>query len=186
MINTSRLEIRQFQPEDGESLFEYLSNPDVYRFEPGEPVTLEKAQELALERSKGTDFWAVILNGTQVIVGHLYFGQIEPKAFLTWELGYIFNPAYHNKGYATESAAALIRYGFAHFGIHRIIAHCHPENIVSWRVMEKIGMRKEGSFRKNAFFRVSMDGAPLWVDSFEYAILKEDIDLLDAAQMQSN
>ncbi len=175
MINTSRLLIRQFQEQDYNSLFDYLSNPTVYRFEPGEPISLEKAKELTLERSQGTDFWAVILKSEQKLVGHLYFKQTEPKEFLTWELGYIFNPAFHNKGYATESAYELVHYGFIHFGIHRLIAHCNPENVASWKVLEKIGMRREGFFRKNVFFRRNVDGSPVWVDSFEYAILKEDV-----------
>ncbi len=157
------------------SLFEYLSNPTIYRYEPGEPITAEKAKELTFERSQGIDFLAVILKNTQQMVGHLYFKQTEPTEFLTWELGYIFNPVFHNKGYATEAAQALINYGFAHWGIHRAIAHCNPENIASWKVLEKIGMRREGCLRKNIFFKKTADGSPLWVDSFEYAILEEDM-----------
>jgi ribosomal-protein-alanine N-acetyltransferase len=175
MINTSRLLIRQFQEQDYSSLFEYLSNPSIYRFEPGEPISLEKAKELASERSRGNDFWAVVLKGDQKMVGHLYFKQIEPIEFLTWELGYIFSPAFQNKGYATESAYGLIQYGFEYLGIHRVIAHCNPENIASWRVLEKIGMKREGYFRKNVFFHTTPDGSPLWIDTYEYAILKEDI-----------
>lgn len=175
MIDTSRLLIRSFQEQDYLSLFEYLSNPTVYRFEPGEPISIKKAKELVLERTRTTDFWAVVFKSTQKMVGHLYFKQIEPREFLTWELGYIFNPAFHNQGYATESADALIRYGFQHFGIHRVIAHCSPENIASWKVLEKLGMKREGCFRKNIFFKRAKDGSPLWLDSLEYAMLKEDI-----------
>jgi ribosomal-protein-alanine N-acetyltransferase len=149
MIDTSRLLIRQFEEQDYTSLFEYLSNPSIYRFEPGEPIS---------QRAQGNDFWAVILKADQKLVGHLYFQQIEPKEFQTWELGYIFNPAFHNKGYATESASGLVHFGFMHFGIHRVIAHCNPENPASWKVLEKIGMRREGFLRKNVFFgRLQMD-----------------------------
>ena len=179
MINTSRLLIRPFQEQDGQALFDYLSNPKVYRFEPGEPVSLAQARDLAAERSQGTDFWAVILKSTQVLVGHLYFKQTEPKKFMTWELGYIFNPAYHHNGYAAESARALIQYGFAHFGIHRIVAYCNPENTASWKLLERIGMRREGCFKKKAFFRTAEDGSPLWFDAFAYAILKEEIQPLE-------
>jgi len=57
----------------------------------------------------------------------------------------------------------------------RVMAHCNPENIASWKVLEKIGMRREGNFRRNIFFKTAADGTPLWVDTFEYAILKDDI-----------
>jgi RimJ/RimL family protein N-acetyltransferase/shikimate kinase len=157
------------------SLFEYLSNPIVYRFEPGEPISAEKARELAIERAQSTNFLAVVLKSTQKLVGHLYFKQIEPQEFSTWELGYIFNPAFQNRGYATEAAGALIQYGFQHLGIHRVVAHCNPENVASWRVLEKIGLKREGYLRKNVFFQTKEDGSSLWQDSLEYACLKEDI-----------
>ncbi len=175
MIQTPRLIIRPFQEQDCNSLFEYLSDPGIYKYEPGEPITMDEARKLTLERSKSTIFWAVELRDTQKMVGHLYFQQTEPLEFLTWELGYIFNPRYQNKGYATESATALIRYGFDHWGIHRVIAHCNPENIASWKVLEKIGMRREGHFRSNIFFKTNGDGSPVWVDTCEYAILKEEV-----------
>jgi [ribosomal protein S5]-alanine N-acetyltransferase len=175
MIESPRLTLRPFQAEDYEALFDYLSNPAVYRFEPGEPISLEDARKLALKRAQSNEYWAVVLKSEQILVGHLYFAQTEPKDLLTWELGYIFNPAYHNQGYATESARALIEYGFEHFGIHRVFAHCNPENIASWRVLEKIGMRREGHFREYIYFRKGPDGKPLWTDTFEYAILKDDL-----------
>jgi len=175
MIHTPRLLIRPFLEQDCDSLFEYLSDPGIYKYEPGDPITLDEARKLTLERSRSTIFWAVVLQDTQKMVGHLYFQQTEPQEFLTWELGYIFNPRFQNNGYASESAAALIRYGFDHFGIHRVMAHCNPENIASWKVLEKIGMRREGYFRQNIFFKKAADGSPLWVDTFEYAILDEDI-----------
>jgi RimJ/RimL family protein N-acetyltransferase len=175
MIQTPRLIIRPFQEQDCDSLFEYLSDPGIYQYEPGEPITLDESRKLTLERSRSTIFWAVALCDTQKMVGHLYFQQTEPFEFLTWELGYIFNPRFQNHGFATESAAALIRYGFDHWGIHRVTAHCNPENNASWRVLEKIGMRREGHFHKNVFFKVQSDGSPVWVDTYEYAILKQDI-----------
>ena len=129
---------------------------------------------MAFDRSLGSDFWAVALKDTDQLVGHLYFAQTMPKELLTWELGYIFNPAFQGQGFATESSTALIRYGFEHWDIHRVVAHCNPENIASWRVMEKIGMQREGYFRQNIFFKRDASGNPIWLDTYEYAILKED------------
>jgi len=175
MIQTHRLCIRPFHPQDGAALYAYLSNPSVYLFEPGEPLSLEQAMDLAEKRSLGTDFWAVVVKNTHELVGHLYFKMMDPPEFRTWELGYIFNPVYHNLGFASESAGALLAYGFTKWGIHRVIAHCNPENVASWRVMEKIGMRREGFLRKNVFFRRDAEGNPLWQDSYAYAILAEEV-----------
>jgi len=175
MIPTTRLLIRRFRPEDGPALHAYLSDPSIYRYEPGEPITLEEAREMAFDRSLGSDFWAVALKDTDQLVGHLYFAQTMPKELLTWELGYIFNPAFQGQGFATEASTALIRFGFEHWDIHRVVAHCNPENIASWRVMEKIGMQCEGYFRKNIFFQRDADGNPIWLDTYEYAILVDDL-----------
>lgn len=175
MITTPRLLIRPFQDEDYTALFDYLANPDVYRFEPGEPITLEQAKQLTHERAQSTEFLAVILRSSQIMVGHLYFKQIEPPQFATWELGYIFNPKFHNQGYATEASKALLHYGFNELGIHRVFARCNPENIASWKVLEKLNMRREGYFRQKAFFRRDAQGSPLWFDALEYAILAEEM-----------
>jgi [ribosomal protein S5]-alanine N-acetyltransferase len=176
MIHTSRLIIRPFKEQDYQSLFEYLSNPLIYRYEPGEPISMEEAKELAANRSQNNIFWAVNLKSTDELIGQLYFPQIEPNEFMTWELGFIFNPRFQNNGYATESASALVRYGFEHWGIHRVMANCNPENIASWRVLEKIGMGREGNLRKNIYFKTDDNGNPLWTDTFTYAILQDDIE----------
>jgi ribosomal-protein-alanine N-acetyltransferase len=174
MLTTERLIIRPFLERDYQDLHEYLSLKETYRFEPGEPVSLEQAKKLASERAKGTDFWAVTLKDSKKLIGHISFIQTEPKFFLTWEIGYIFNPAYQNKGYASEAARALVDYAFTKLGAHRVIGYCNPENIPSWKVLEKCGMKREGLRRKNAFFRKDKDGLPIWFDSYGYAILAEE------------
>ncbi|NQT57364.1 MAG: GNAT family N-acetyltransferase [Bacteroidetes bacterium] len=175
MIQTPKLLIRKFQEQDADSLYAYLSNPVIYRYEPGDPLSREETAAVTKERSQGIDFLAVILKSTNMLIGHIYFTQTEPEEFMTWELGFIFNPDYQKKGYATEASRAVIEYGFKHFDIHRIVAHCNPENIASWRVLEKIGMTREGLLRRNVFFRRDVSGSPLWTDSYEYAMLKEDL-----------
>lgn len=175
MLTTERLIVRPFLERDYRDLHEYLSLKEIYQFEPGEPISLEEAKKIASERAMGTDFWAVTpKDNKKKLIGHVSFIQTEPKYFLTWEIGYIFNPSFQNKGYASEAARAIIKYAFTELGAHRIVGHCNPENIPSWRVLEKCGMKREGLLRKNAFFHKDRNGKPLWIDSYEYAILAED------------
>ena len=176
MLETERLIVRPFREDDYLALFEYLSIVETYRFEPGDPISLEEAKEIALKRSDSVNWWAVTLkNDTKYkLIGHISLFQSEPEVFKTWEIGYIFNPAFQNKGYATEAAGAVIRFVFEKLNAHRIIAHCSPENIPSWKVLEKCGMIREGLQRKNAFFKTDDKGNPLWFDSFDYAILADD------------
>jgi RimJ/RimL family protein N-acetyltransferase len=174
MLSTERLIIRPFFDNDYRDVHEYLSLPDTYRYEPGDPVTMEQARQLTRERAVGTNFYAAVLKDTKKLIGHVSFFQNEPKHFLTWEIGFIFNPAFQNKGYATEASRAVIEYAFKELGAHRLVGYCNPENTASCRVLEKCGMKREGYFRKKAFFRTDENGNPLWFDTCEYAVLAED------------
>jgi ribosomal-protein-alanine N-acetyltransferase len=61
------------------------------------------------------------------------------------ELGYRLGSAYRGRGYATEAGRAWLTYGLETLGLERIVAVAWPENVGSWRVMEKCGMRRVGS-----------------------------------------
>ena len=170
-LETDNLIIRNHTQSDWEYLYEYLSLPEIYEFEPGEPISAGQARAMIADRSRGDDFLAVALKDDGRMIGHLYFHQSEPEEFMTWELGYIFNPAYQNKGYCTEASSAILQYAFGDLDTHRVEAFCNPLNIPSWRVMEKIGMEREGFFRQKAFFRKDREGNPLWHDCYAYGIL---------------
>ena len=175
MIETDRLLIRKFKVADYNDLYEYLSDPVTYVFEPGSPVSLDEAKVLARQRSKGNDFFAVVLKQNNKMIGHLYLEHLEPKERLTWELGYIFNPAYQRKGYASEASAALADYTFKNFKVHRIMARCNPDNIASWKLLERIGFKREGYFKKWGFIHRDDNGNPIWTDAYEYSRLEESI-----------
>ncbi|MBN2086672.1 MAG: GNAT family N-acetyltransferase [Anaerolineales bacterium] len=173
MIETARLLVRRFSPEDYTDLFEYLSEPAVYVFEPGKPISIDEAKAMSLERSRGSDFLAVELKDIKKMIGHLYFKQAEPAWLQTWELGYIFNPKYQRQGYGSEAAAALTAYGFEHFNIHRIMARCNPQNTASWKLLDKVGFKREGHFRSYGFVHADENGAPIWTDAYEYSLLRD-------------
>ena len=174
-VSTDRLLLRAFAPSDADDLFEYLSLASTYAYEPGAPIDIAQARRLASERSKGLEFLAVELTSERKLIGHISLSVVEPKDFMTYELGYIFNPGYHNKGYATEAARAALAFCFADLGAHRIAANCNPRNIASWRVLEHCGLTREAVLRKNVFFRRDDQDRPLWNDTYQYAILSSDV-----------
>ncbi|MBZ9626234.1 GNAT family N-acetyltransferase [Clostridium sp. FP2] len=108
------------------------------------------------------------------LIGNVYFQQQEPKEFLTWEISYVFNPEYYGKGYATEACKRVLKYGFEQLGSHRVIGKCNPKNTPSWRLSERLLMRRDGYFRKPAFFGKSNQGKPMWHDAYQYSILAEE------------
>lgn len=181
IVETERLLVRRMRESDCRDLHEYLLDPETYVSEPGEPIGLDTARALARKRSEGADFLAVVLRGGEKMIGHLYFKQVEPLIYATWELGYIFNQAFRRRGYASEASRAIVEQALRRvppaFGAaHRVRACCDPRNVASWRVLEKIGMRREAHHKSNAFHRRGADGSPIWHDSYEYAMLAEDLD----------
>lgn len=168
---TARLRLRNFRRDDWLDLLEYLSLPETYRFEPGAPIDAAEAMRLAAERAAGDSFIAVELLATGKMAGHLYLERSGTPELLEWELGYIFNPAYQGEGYCTEACRALLGRVFRELGAHKVVAHCDPRNPASWRVLEKIGMTREGHFREKAFFRRGPGGEPLWHDCWSYGLL---------------
>jgi RimJ/RimL family protein N-acetyltransferase len=84
------------------------------------------------------------------------------------ELGYWIGVPHWGKGYATEAAAALLRFGFETLNFNKIIAHCFARNPASGRVLEKIGMRREGFFRQHSRKRDRYE------DIVAYGILREE------------
>ena len=84
------------------------------------------------------------------------------------EIWYLVEPESWGKGIATEAAKHLLDFGFGELGLHRIWATCLPENPASARVLEKVGMRKEGFLVGN----LKIHG--VWKSSFLYATLAEE------------
>ena len=84
------------------------------------------------------------------------------------ELGWILHPDCRHQGYALEAGRGLLRYGFRKLELHRIRARCDTRNLPSYRVMERLGMRREAEMRKARFTRGE------WRDGYEYAILSEE------------
>ena len=173
-FETERLIVRKFYANDWIDLHEYLSQKEVLKYEPASESGVEECKQIALDRSKGDIFWAVCCKETNKMIGHVYFEQIQPLEFLTWQIGYIFNPAYYGKGYATEACQAILQYGFDQLGAHRIIAMCNVENAASWKLLERLSMRREGHSLQNAFFERTDDSEPIWINSFQYAILEDE------------
>lgn len=169
-METNRLIIRPFRPDDAEDLFAYLSREKVVRYEPYPPFTREQAAKEAARRANDPNFLAVVLKENGCVIGNLYFA---PGDFDTWELGYVFHDAYWGWGYAAEACGALIQDAFENKKIHRITAMCNPENDASWRLLERLGLQREGCLRKNIWFRQDEMGRPVWQDTYVYAALRD-------------
>lgn len=109
IFETQRLLVRRFRPDDAQDLYEYLSQPEVVRYEPYDPYSLAHARQEAAARARSDDFFAVCLKSNGKLIGNLYLRQDD---YDCWELGYVFNARYQHRGYATEAAHGLLDRAF--------------------------------------------------------------------------
>jgi len=174
-IRTPRLLLRPFTLADLDALYDYHRLPEVARYLETEPRSRVQVQSLLIGKISArvltTDgqrlCLAAELADTRELVGDctLFWRSWEHQR---GEIGYIFNPACHGRGLATEAAAALLRLGFEGLDLHRIVARCDARNVASARVMERVGMRREAHLVHNEFLKGE------WTDELIYAILRTE------------
>lgn len=167
-LETPRLRLRPFRPEDWPAVHAYAADADLMTYMGGGALDEAGARAFATANAgDGAEAVAVTVKPDDRPIGHLLFHPwFAPR---TYEIGWVLDRPYHGRGYATEAAAALLRYGFATLSLHRVIATCQPENPASARVMEKLGMRREGWFRQC----IARDDGTWW-DEWFYALLAEE------------
>lgn len=147
-MQTERLILRPFTLDDAEEYFPLVSHPDIVRHTGEEPVaSLDDARHLLLTRPlrdyvvHGFGRMACIEKQTGRLIGFSGLKYLEDLEEV--DIGYRFLPECWGKGYATESAAALMQQGVGAHGIQRIIGLVEPANIASASVLKKLGLRFE-------------------------------------------
>jgi len=174
-IETERLLLRPFTRGDVDAVFAYRQREDVARHLFDEPMSREAATEVVQIRVGQTE---LIAEGDKIVLAaelkekHTVIGEVSlilrSEASRQGEIGYIFHPDFHGRGYATEAGRKLLEMGFSGAGLHRIYARCAAANQPSWRVMERLGMRREAHFREHAFVKGG------WDEEFVYAVLESE------------
>ncbi|WP_051506968.1 GNAT family N-acetyltransferase [Saccharibacillus sacchari] len=170
-METERLILRDAVPSDWEAVHAYSSDPVVVRYSMWGPNTEEETKEFVeqmIEMSREIPRRSYELVVTLKETGELIGGCGIHKAGFNAEIGYAFNPRFWGKGYATESAFAMLRMGFGELDIHRISATCRPENEASSNVMKRLGMKREGRLREHMYFKGEFH------DSELYSILRQE------------
>ncbi|RJL32013.1 GNAT family N-acetyltransferase [Bailinhaonella thermotolerans] len=175
-LETPRLRLRPFTLGDLTAFHAIYSRPDVVRYLYTEPLDLDGARE-SLERKKtGRTELREEGDALCLAVERRDTGELIGDCMLRWaseahsggEIGWVFDPAHHGHGYATEAARELLRLGFAEMRLHRIHASCDARNTASARMMERLGMRREAHLVENEFVKGE------WTDEFVYALLRRE------------
>jgi len=159
LLTTQRLRLREFTHSDLVHLLPFAEDPDQIRYMAFSLKDEEECTtflEFALSESKAEKraeyHMAVEDRDTGTFLGSTSL-MIEKEHPYCSELGYWFNQKHWGKGYASEAARELIRFGFTELKLHRIWAKCHCENKASEGVMKKCGMMYEGTIREHIWLR---------------------------------
>ena len=174
-LSTVRLTLRPFAPQDAEScLRNWAADEEIYRYLSAQPQTADEVREWLSSADEAyadprTYYWAIEETHCGEVVGELFvdnFGTSSRRCEMDWKIG----TAFQGKGYAAEAARAAIEYLIREVGFHRIEAKCCTENTASERVMQKLGINKEGILRERF---CGKDGR--WHDLAEYSLLAHDL-----------
>lgn len=171
-IKTGRLLLRRFTEDDLPDVLAFLAHPSVARATPEieateggvskyiamqnsyEPFELDRCFDLAIEQQ---------IDGR--VIGLLTLVRREHQL---GEIGYALGIDFRSRGYATEAAEGLMAYAFSVLGLHRIQAETSSDNLDSYKVMERLGMQREGRLRE----AIWQDGQ--WFDKLYYGLLQEE------------
>jgi len=175
-VQTDRLTLRPARPDDLEATWRFRRLAEVSRWITRAPGTLEEYRR-RFEDPQALDMTLVVELGHEVI-GDLMLkvedawaqAEVEDRARgVQAELGWVLHPAHAGHGYATEAVRALIRLCFEDLGVRRVTASCFAGNEGSWRLMERVGMRRE-----QYAVRDSLHRSGEWLDGMGYALLAEE------------
>ena len=179
VIETRRLILRPFFPDDAADVYKYLAVPAADCFADMRLRTLEEARaEMEKRQSEKEYYFAMVLKETGRVVGEI-FGHLEGMfpgdcTADTFSPCWMLDPAHGGKGYAFEACCAYFDYLFREKGIRRIYAYTADTNVRSRRLCERLGMRPEGLFLEHVSFINGPDGSPVYENTAQYAILKRE------------
>lgn len=174
-IATARLRLRPFTWADVDAVFAYRGREEVARYLFDPPLSRDECVLAVRQRATQA---SLVAEGDRIIlaVDRADSGELAGEVSLIWrsaearqgEVGWIFHPDQQGQGFAEEAAAALLHLAFRLGEFHRIYARCNVHNMNSWRLMERLGMRREAHFVEHAILRES------WDEEYFYAILQSE------------
>jgi RimJ/RimL family protein N-acetyltransferase len=174
-VVTERLRLRPPILADAPAIHAYRSLPDVCRFVPFTPMTVEEISDRVTGRWADATIQgegdactlSVELAESRLVIGDvvLFFKSANDRG---GEVGWVFHPEYSGHGYATEAAHALLHLAFDGLGLHRVMAKVDARNDASLRLADRLGMRREAYLVANEWFKGE------WTDEIDFALLEHE------------
>lgn len=173
-LPSDRIVLRPLEERDAPTLYENVKEYEMARWMVNIPHpypedgAMEFIKKTRILMDKGEAYeLAIESKNTSEVLGVMSFCKVDQK-HRNAELGYWVAKDHRNKGIATEAASSILAFGFEELALERIYAKCFVDNKPSQRVIEKIGMIYEGTFRHEVLKEDK------FIDSKYFSILKED------------
>ena len=172
-LETERLVLRRFADPDLEPFLAYRNDPEVARYQSWDSCTEREAtamiEGLKSEQPGTPGEWfqfAIESKETGTLVGDCAL-RVEEDGRQA-EVGFTLARERQRKGYASEAVSRLLDYAFGDLGLHRVFAITDQENEPSFSLLERLGLRREGQFVENTWFKGR------WSSEYLYAVLKDE------------
>ena len=175
-VRTERLSLRPALTADLDATWRIRRIDAVSRWLTSASTTREEYRQRFEDSERLASTLVVELDGT--VIGDLMVriedawsqSEVEAQARgVQAELGWCLDPRHGGCGYATEAVRALIRLCFEDLGLRRVTANCFADNEPSWRLMERLGMRREMYTVRDSLHRSGE-----WLDGMGYALLADE------------
>jgi RimJ/RimL family protein N-acetyltransferase len=153
-LETARLTLRLFKPDDLDAYAEMCADPEVMRYiNDGKTLTREgtwrdMAMVMGHWQLRGYGLWAVEERATHQLIGRI--GHWNPEGWPGFELGWMLGRRYWGHGFATEGARAALHHAFAVLNVRHVISLIYPDNAPSIRLAQRLGERFEGPAEINS------------------------------------
>ena len=150
VLESDTLTLRALRSDDAPSVFAYASDPEVARYTLWPPHDSQEQTRSFLRMLTGPDIlsWAILPRGGARLEGIVFLHSLS-RHHRRAELAFNVARGRWGRGIATEAARLVLRYSFEHYGLNRVEATCMPGNAASRRVLEKLGMVREGRLRRS-------------------------------------
>ena len=174
-LETARLVIRPLTDADLDDMHAYHQLPEAVRYLPWPERTREETRgvletrkaAVGLDKEGDALCLGAALRESNRVIGEMFLFW-RSEANRQGELGFVFHPAYHGRGYAREAAERMLAVGFEDIGWHRIFGRCDSRNAASARLMARLGMRREAHFIGNQMFKGE------WNEELVYALMRDE------------
>ena len=175
-LRTARLTIRPATVADADALWSYRGDPVVADWLVRLPATRDDYATWLADEERLASTLVVELD--QAVIGELHVGiqdgwaqhEVSDRAVAAEaDIGWALAPAYQGHGHGTEAVEALLALCFDGLGLRRVVAGCFADNEPSWRLMERVGMRRETHSVRDGLHRTRG-----WLDGYTYALLADE------------